>query len=202
MPRIVLAIVAAVVIHVTVAPVHAGDDVGVVSYTRLGQAVVFDGGPSPAPAIGFGLRGELEKYAIDVSGLNLAMAFHPVDTPRDMLAGSLLKIEVLRFLSPHSWESAYIGGGLSWGVLSLGRLEATGGSWNGSGLQSEFTVGYELARRSAVRLFVQADASAPLFMGQDQTFVSTAGTATSVVREHRYIPSVVLSAGLGWSRVR
>lgn len=53
-----------------------------------------------------------------------------------------------------------------------------------------------------MRLFVQADASAPLFVGQDQTFVYTAGTATSVVQERRYIPSVVLSAGLGWSRVR
>ena len=46
------------------------------------------------------------------------------------------------------------------------------------------------------------NASAPLFMGQDQTFAYTAGTATSVVRERRYIPSVVVSAGLGWSRVR
>lgn len=128
MPRVVLAMVAAVVIHATVAPVYAGDDVGVVSYTRLGQGIVFDGGPRPAPAFGFGLRGELDTFAIDVSGLNLAMAFHPVDTPRDLLAGSLLKIEVLRFLSPRSGESAYVGGGMSWGVLSLGRREAGGGS--------------------------------------------------------------------------
>ena len=78
------------------------------------------------------------------------------------------------------------------GVVSYTRL----------GQAVVFDGGPELARRSAVRFFVQADASAPLFMGQDQTFVYTAGTATSVVREHRYIPSVVVSAGLGWSRVR
>ena len=202
MPRIVLAMLAAIVIPATVAPALASDELSAVTYTRLGQALVFDGGPRPAAAIGFGVRGEMEKFAIDISGLNLAIAFHPVDTPRDMLAGSLLKIEVLRFLTPYMRRSAYIGGGASWGHLSLGRLDPGGGSWTRSGLQGEFTVGYELARRSPVRFFIQADASAPFFMGQDQTFVYTAGTATSVVNERRYIPSVVVSAGLGWLRMR
>ena len=206
MPKVVVAVIAALALLTAVAPAHASDEMNVVSYARLGEAVVFDGGGRPAPAFGFGIRGEMETFAVDVSGLNLAIDFHPVDTARDLLAGSLIKIEVLRFLSPYTRRSAYVGGGMSWGQLSLGREDALDGSvrsWTGSGLQAELTAGYEFARKSPVRFFVQADASAPFFMGRHQTFeYSPSGTAVSTTRESRYIPTVVVSAGVGWHRQR
>jgi hypothetical protein len=87
-------------------------------------------------------------------------------------------------------------------VLSVGRAARPGGgatSWHGNGLQGELTVGYELARDSALRVFVQADASAPFFSARSDTFAyPRPGSIVSTGRQARYIPSIVVSAGFGW----
>jgi hypothetical protein len=205
MPKVVLALVAALILHAA-APAHA-DDLSLLSYTRLGHAMVFDATRRTAPGFGFGLRAELETFAVDVSFLNLALGVNVVDTGRDLMAGSLLRIQVLRFLTPHRSRSAYAGGGLGWGQVSLERAQTvvSGGStsWHGSGLQVELTAGYELARMSPIRLFVQADASAPLFAAQSETFAyPQPGAVVSTGHDRRYVPSVVVSMGIGWHRGR
>jgi hypothetical protein len=69
-------------------------------------------------------------------------------------------------------------------------------AWRGSGLQGEVTAGYEIARTTTLRVFVQADASLPFYMSSSQTFSTSAAVTTS----QRYVPSLVFSVGLGWQR--
>ncbi|HEV8397759.1 MAG TPA: hypothetical protein VGQ37_25935 [Vicinamibacterales bacterium] len=167
---------------------------------------MIDARPRSSPGVGFGVRGETETFAVDVSFLNLAVDFQPVDEVKDLFTGSLLKIEGLRFFTPHSSRSAYAGGGMSWGSQSLGRPAPPGGgatSWAGHGLQAEFTAGYELARKSPVRFFVQADATAPLYAAYSETFAyPRPGEVVSTSKDSRYVPTVVVSAGVGWRRPR
>ena len=179
----------------------------VVTYARLGYGSVFADSTRRAPAIGFGIRAEGEAFGIDVSAMNLTLKADLQETLTDVAGGSLLKLEVLRFLRPGASRSAYVGGGLSWGAVSVGRgtQHGTGSgatSWHGSGLQGEVTAGYELARGSAMRVFVQADASMPFFRATSQTYAMGRGIVTTTADEHRLIPSAVVSIGMGWSRRR
>ena len=206
MPKVVLALCAGLVLHAATAPAHA-DELRVLSYARLGHAAVFDTRtPRREPAMGFGLRAEMATFAIDVSFLNLVMGLHLVDEVRDMSAGSLVKVEGLRYFTPRARSSAYVGGGMSWGLLSLGRVAPPDGgatSFYGHGLQGELTAGYELARKSPVRLFVQADATAPLFRARSQTYeYPQPGSVVSTGTDAVYAPTVVVSFGVGWHRGR
>jgi len=200
MPRLVPALL---LLLCAAAPAHAGDEMNLVAYTRLGKAVVFDAEPRPATGIGFGLRGETRTFAVDTSFANLALDLDPLESAGLLIAGSLLKIEVLRFLSPDRPRSAYVGGGLGWGLLSLGvDTPFKGGyttNWGGRGLQGELTAGYEFGRRSLMRLFVQADASVPLFNARSETFTyPQPGAVESAGNDRRHMPSVVVSLGVGW----
>lgn len=200
MPRLVPALL---LLWCAAAPAHAGDELNLIAYTRLGKSVVFDAEPRPGTGIGFGIRGETRTFAVDTSFANLALDLDPIESAGLLVAGSLLKIEVLRFLSPDRPRSAYIGGGLGWGILSLGVDNAFNGGyttgWSGRGLQGELTAGYELGRRSLMRLFVQADASVPLFNARSETFTyPRAGAVERAGYDLRYIPSIVVSVGVGW----
>lgn len=204
MPKYLLCAFTLVILCATVTTAQVVDDPELMGYARLGQSMVFADDVRRAPGFGFGFRRELETFAIDVSFLNLALDASLSDDQREMAAGSLLKIQGLRFLSSDAPRSAYLGGGLSWGVVSVGRSIAAGGgatSWHGSGLQGELTIGYELARESPLRVFVQAEASAPFFNAHSDTFAyPRAGSIVNTGRQARYIPSVVVSAGVGWQR--
>jgi hypothetical protein len=206
MPKVVPALCAAFALLAAAVPARA-DEFRLLSYARLGRAAVFDSkSPRREPGMGFGVRGGTDTFAIDVSFLNFVLGFHPVDEVRDMSAGSMLKIEGLRYLSPRAQSSAYVGGGMSWGHLSLGRSAPPGEgatSWGGHGLQAEFTAGFELARKSPVRLFVQADATAPLFRAASETYdYSQPGRLVTTGTETLYAPTVVVSFGVGWHRSR
>ena len=71
---------------------------GVFAYARLGQSAVFADGTRSAPAIGFGVRGEFERLAIDASFLNLTLSYDPQDPAREMAVGSMFRLQALRFL--------------------------------------------------------------------------------------------------------
>jgi hypothetical protein len=195
----------AVVIAVA-APAQAQttDDFHSVAYARLGYGTV--AGERGAPAIGFGYRGELNSFALDVSFFNLSLG-SGLAPDTAVSAGSILKLAVLRFASPESDRTMYYGGGLSWGVVSLGRASTAteyASSWTGSGLQGEASVGYEFARRSPVRMFVQADLGVPFFRARSQSYTFTRGSILSSRQEvdSRYLPSAVVSVGIGWNRHR
>jgi hypothetical protein len=86
-----------------------------------------------------------------------------------------------------------MGGGISWGggYSSSGTSWANRTYWQGSGLQGELTVGYEVGRASTLRVFVQADATLPFYM-----------MTSSRTGDTRYSSSLAVSVGVGWQRGR
>ena len=168
-------------------------------YGRLGFGAVFGDRTYGTPALGFGYRAELDSFAIDVSFLN-----HQFSSPGNYAsprayASTILKLSGLRFQNPEANRSAYYGGGLSYGFQSItrgatpfefGRYTT---SWTGSGLRGELTAGYELARATTLRVFVQADATLPFYRVSSDTRSPNGLVAT----DRRYAPSLVLSIGVG-----
>jgi len=215
--RTALILVAALSLTATAA--HAGDPAAGQSpsppqspefrsfgYARLGYGGVFADLFRGGPAIGLGYRGETSSYAVDVSFLNFVIRSDPYGSGDNIFSGSTLKLQGLRFLNPDADRSVYVGGGLSWGVTNVGRGSSTSGqymsAWRGSGLQGEITTGYEFRGRSPVRAFVQGEVGLPLYRAtaDSYTFFGGPGVPGLPTRtiEKRYIPSLVVSFGLGW----
>lgn len=167
-------------------------------YARLGYGSVFGDRAYGAPALGFGYRAELDRFAIDVSFLNFQLRAADYESS-GASAGSLLKLSGLYFLNPQANLTGYVGGGLSYGRRSFGgRHYSTTGNystpWDGGGLQGELTVGYELARATSLRLFVQVDTVFPFYGVTSETFSRFGSVAKT---DRRYAPSIVASIGLG-----
>jgi hypothetical protein len=169
-------------------------------YARLGTGRVLAADGSPNPVLGFGLRAETEDLGLDVSFINYQLPSSGVYATSGTIAGSLLKLEGLCFFNPQSNGSAYLGGGLSWGVVTGSHDSAANSfaSWHGSGLQGEMTAGYELPQINDLHLFIQADATLPFYFTTGQTVTYSGSRASTVVFGHRYNPSVALSVGVGW----
>ena len=194
---------------VVAVPVQAqtNDDFHSIGYARLGSGGAFADRFRPAPGFGLGYRGEFESFALDVSFLNYIFRADPYENGGNVLAGSFLKLQALRFLNSRSDRSAYLGAGLSWGGVIADRGTSTAPtyvSWHGSGLQGELTAGYELRRRTPVRLFVQADIGLPFFKARADSYTYTLPRSPGAILRpvtvaERYIPSAVLSLGLGWN---
>lgn len=192
---------------VLAAPVHAQQtsqpEFRSFAYARLGYGAAFADGIRSAPAIGFGYRGELESVAFDVSFFN-----YMIDSGRydgSVFAGSILKLQVLRFLDGESDRSAYVGGGFSWGGISAsGSRTPYSGGWHGSGLQGEFSAGYEFRGNTPLRVFIQADVGVPFFRATREsiTVFNQPGSFRSTVVDQRFIPSAVVSFGMGWDTRR
>ena len=173
-------------------------------YARLGYGGAFADNIRSAPAIGFGYRGELESVAFDVSFFNYMVGTRAYDDG-SVFAGSVLKLQVLRFLDGESDRSAYVGGGFSWGGISAsGRGTPYTGGWHGSGLQGEISTGYEFRGNTPLRVFIQADVGVPFFRATRESFTvfNQPGSFRSTAVDRRFIPSAVLSFGMGWNTRR
>jgi hypothetical protein len=178
-------------------------------YARLGYGGVFGDRAYGGPTIGFGYRAELDTFAVDVSFLNFQLPSSGgyASSPGGG-SGSILKLQGLRFVNPTANATAYYGGGLSYGFTDFGGSSSSVGfydsNWHGNGLQGELTVGYEVPRSSALRVFVEADATLPFYnvASTRTTYLRTAPYSSTSVSSHRYAPSVVVSVGLGWQRHR
>ena len=174
------------------------------AYARLGYGAAFADTTRSAPAIGFGYRGELESVAFDVSFANYVLGGGRYDDGF-LFAGSVMKLQVLRFLDGASDRSAYLGGGVSWGGISAhDRATANTDGWHGSGLQGEFSAGYEFRGSTPLRLFIQADVGVPFFRATRESFTvfNPPGSFRSTVVDRRLIPSAVVSVGMGWNTKR
>ena len=148
--------------------------------------------------MGFGYRAELDRLAIDISFLNAQFRTSSYASS-GASAASMVKLSGLYFLNPTSNLSGYFGAGLSYGRRSFGGWSSGTGEtfttqWDGSGLQGELTVGYELARATSLRLFVQADAVLPFYEVTSETITRFGLRRTS---DSRYAPSLIVSIGLG-----
>ena len=175
-------------------------------YARLGYGSLFGNESYGTPALGFGYRAELDAFAIDVSFLNFQFSANDSFSSRGATTQSLLKLSGLYFLSPRANRSAYLGGGLSYGHQNFGGgpYNATNGyyssDWEGSGLQGELTAGYEFARVTTFRMFVQADAVLPFYEATSETYSIPSRTSTVPpvpTTSHRYAPSLIVSIGVG-----
>ena len=144
-------------------------------YARLGYGSLFGNQAYGTPALGFGYRAELDSFAIDVSFLNFQFSANDSSSSSGGTAQTVLKLSGLYLLSPTANRSPYVGGGLSFGHQSFGgSFNPTTGyyasAWDGSGLQAEVTAGYELARATSLRVFVQADAVLPFYESTAETY--------------------------------
>jgi hypothetical protein len=159
-------------------------------YARLGYGGVFGDRAYGTPALGFGYRAELDSFAIDVSFLNVQLGTSDGNyASSGGSARSLLKLSGLYFLNPQANRTGYLGGGLSYGTRSFGggwspstTLPYT--HWEGSGLQGELTIGYELARATTLRLFLQADAVFPFYQVTSQLFRGSDWSPRSIGATH------------------
>ena len=174
-------------------------------YARLGYGSLLGNDSYGMPAVGFGYRAELDAFGIDVSFLNFQFSNGSFSS-RGAMAHTLLKLSGLYFLSPRANRSTYFGGGLSFGSQSFGGFSsAQSGSytsaWDGHGLQGELTAGYEFARATTFRMFVQADAVLPFYEATSETYSipSRIGAAPPPVptTSRRYAPSLIVSIGVG-----
>ena len=165
-------------------------------YARLGYGAMFADQRQPLTSIGpIGYRHELDSFGIDVSFLNFQVNgpassggyYGPSTT-----SGSWIKLEGLYFTRPLANATPYLGAGLSWNWASIadGRTD-----WGGNGLQGELTAGYEMARASTIRLFVQADLGLPFYTLTPVSYLRPAAMLSS-----QYAPSATISVGLGWQR--
>ncbi len=186
-------------------------------YARLGYGGIFGDRTYGVPSFGLGYRAELDKVAIDVSFLNFQMSnsdYASAAVSAD--SASLLKLSGLYMIHRDANSTPYFGGGLSWGHTSINLNQpvsagptapgtppgtvyyyTTGG--DSSGLQGELTAGYEFARATTIRMFVQADAILPFYSVTTQT-ISSRGVVSS--SSSQWAPSLVMSLGLGWQRGR
>ena len=177
-----------------------------IGYARLGYGGASADRFRSAPAIGFGYRAELESFALDISFFNYVIRADPYESGGELFAGSVLRLQGLHFFDAEADRSAYVGAGLSWGGVSLSRGSSGGtysNSWNGSGLQGELTVGYELTRSTPMRLFIQTDIGLPFFKAKSASYNFARqpnGLYLSPSVDERYIPSAVVSLGVGWQR--
>jgi hypothetical protein len=106
---------------------------------------------------------------------------------------------VLRYAEPAADASIYLGGGLSWGGVDLDGSGPM--SIRGDGLQSEVVAGYEFARKSAIRMFVETNAVLPLYEAATTTrYLLPASAVVHTASGHRYAPSLIVSFGVGWQR--
>jgi hypothetical protein len=178
-------------------------------HAKLGHSTLFGAPTHSAAAFGFGYRAEFDRFGLDLSFLNLQLANTGSYRAASSSTSSLVKLEGLYFLNPAGNRSAYVGGGLSYGRTSL--RDADTGDWsspakygNGSGLQGELTAGYEIARVTSTRVFVQADVTLPFYNVVSETFSypeSAPGgryLPPTVTLERNYVPSLTVSVGFGW----
>jgi hypothetical protein len=171
-------------------------------YGRLGGGALFGDTGYGTPGFGFGYRAELDKFGIDLSFLNFQVPTTESYDSRAATAASFLKLSALYFLDPKANRTAYVGSGLSYGRQSFGGgsdafLGTYRSDWEGSGLQGELTVGYELARATTMRVFVQADATLPFYQAVSETYSVTRFGPANVTTDRRYAPSLLFSIGLG-----
>jgi hypothetical protein len=178
-------------------------------HAKVGHSTLFGASARSAGAFGFGYRAEFDRLGLDLSFLNLQLANTGSYRAGNSSMSSLIKLEGLYFLDPTGNRSAYVGGGLSYGRTSL-RDADTGDFlylskyWNGSGLQGELTAGYEIARVTSARVFVQADVTLPFYSVVSETFGYPRSSPSggyippTVTLERNYVPSATVSIGFGW----
>lgn len=177
-------------------------------YARVGYGSLFGHSTEHGSAFGFGYRAEFNRFGLDVSFFNAQLNDAGRYYGPSSSAWSLIKLQGLYFTNPTGNRSAYFGGGLGYGRAEL-RAPNTGSfptNGHGSGLQAGLTAGYEIARVTSARVFVQADVTLPFYNVHSETYSYPQTPPTgrylppTVTIERQYAPSLAVSVGFGWQR--
>jgi hypothetical protein len=177
-------------------------------YARLGYGSLFARTTDTGAAFGFGYRAEFNRLGLDVSFFNGQLNGDGGYYGASSSAWSLIKLQGLYFTNPIGNRSAYFGGGLSYGRVELQTPTDLGypSYGHGAGLQAGLTAGYEIARVTSARVFVQADVTLPFYDAHLESY-SYPQTPTNgryfpptVTVERQYAPSLAISVGFGWQR--
>jgi hypothetical protein len=177
-------------------------------YARLGYGSLFADSPENGAAFGFGYRAEFDRLGLDVSFFNVQLDDSGGYSAPSSSASSLIRLQGLFLTNPTGNRSAYFGGGLSYGRAHLWAPNPGDSPRNGhgAGLQASLTAGYEIARVTSARLFVQADVTLPFYDLLFETFSYPQAPsngrylAPTVTIERQYAPSFAVSVGFGWQR--
>jgi hypothetical protein len=178
-------------------------------YARVGFGSLFTESTQNGASFGFGYRAGFDRLALDVSFLNAQLSNDAGYFGSSGSLWSLIKLQGLMYTHPAANRSAYFGGGLSYSRASVHA--ASGGGYprsgDGSGLQGDLTVGYEITRARSTRIFVQGDVGLPFYHVQVETFTYPETTSPSggriylpptVTIDRHYVPSLAISLGFGW----
>ena len=143
-------------------------------YARVGYGSLFGQSTHNGASFGFGYRAEFDRIGLDVSFFNGQVNDADGYNAANGSAWSLIKLQALYFIDPTANRSAYFGGGLSYGRTEIqtstrGELPSNGHG-HGSGLQAGLTAGYEIARVTSARVFVQADVTLPFYNVHLETY--------------------------------
>jgi hypothetical protein len=126
------------------------------SIVTFGGTLYPPAGAAVAPTFGFGMRVELDTWAIDVSG--------KVALPPDALQAAFFSasghLNGLYFLDGQANHSFYVGGGLGYGGIAY----ESAGNLSGAGFDLQGIGGFEMFRASTMRMLVQGHAGLPLYV--------------------------------------
>jgi len=125
---------------------------------RFGATNSFEAGVL-APTLGFGMRTELDRWAIEAAGSGFI-----TETNNGTFGGLNGHLNALRFTDPKANHTPYIGAGVGYGmqVLTAGNNE-----FEGHGFEGHVFGGYEFLRASTIRMFGQIDVILPAYTLRD-----------------------------------
>ena len=167
-------------------------------YVRLGYGGVTGRTTDLGTAFGFGYRYELDQIAIDIS-MNFVWATGSENgsggaTTRGGVNGELIGIGALSYQQPLANSTMYYGGRIGYGLNDFFD-GATNTDYSGDGLQVTGVVGYEMLRASTIRLFVELDATAPLYTSSGTYYDPS--TFNEMSNGKRWAPVFALTVGAG-----
>jgi hypothetical protein len=166
-----------------------------VFFVRLGYGVASGAGNGGGPLLGFGLRKELNRVALDFAFANMLVLSSERD---DNFGGGPFSDGPLTLVALGvNYHFRPLANGTPYAGLGLG-FTRWGGVDEGKGLDVRLSLGYEMFRASNLRLFVQADGILATYdvtrtEWTDWSY-SSRNAATSTFRP----AAVTVSLGIGW----
>lgn len=138
--------------------------------------------------VGFGYRYELDHFGIEAGARFLIASGNSDDKDGGGTFG--VRLMGLYHFDAVSSASPYLGAGLGFGGTAA---EFDNNTYNGGGLEGHVAVGYSFLRESTIRMYVQFDATLPIYDLEESNFIDNEGL------DPRYVPFFGLSLGVGWN---
>jgi len=162
-------------------------------YFKLGMGTVMSKEPAVGVSLGFGMKKELDQFAVDFSFLNFT--FDPDDSREDFDI-EWVKIMGTYYFDAISNNTFSVSGGLSYGYTKHGIVSDVIFDenyeyeeeyyYNNNGLRLNIAGGYEMLRSSNIRFFIKPELVLPLYLTK------------AYDKEDMWAPILSLSLGIGF----